>query len=45
MRLVCLTSGREPEKLAYITQYLKAVAIFRDYNDVCQDPEFTQVSL
>ncbi|XP_006810593.1 cytoplasmic aconitate hydratase-like [Neolamprologus brichardi] len=43
MRLVCLTSGREPEKLAYITQYLKAVAIFRDYNDVCQDPEFTQV--
>ncbi|XP_035772326.1 cytoplasmic aconitate hydratase [Neolamprologus brichardi] len=36
-------TGREPEKLAYITQYLKAVAIFRDYNDVCQDPEFTQV--
>lgn len=36
-------TGREPEKLAYITKYLKAVAIFRDYNDVSQDPEFTQV--
>lgn len=45
MRLICLKSGREPEKLAYITKYLKAVAIFRDYNDVSQDPEFTQVSL
>lgn len=36
-------TGREPEKLAYITKYLKAVALFRDYNDVSQDPEFTQV--
>lgn len=36
-------TGREPERLAYITKYLKAVAIFRDYNDVSQDPEFTQV--
>uniref|UniRef100_A0A4W6F9C7 Cytoplasmic aconitate hydratase n=1 Tax=Lates calcarifer TaxID=8187 RepID=A0A4W6F9C7_LATCA len=33
------------EKLAYITKYLKAVAMFRDYNDVSQDPDFTQVSL
>uniref|UniRef100_A0A3P9C4Z7 aconitate hydratase n=1 Tax=Maylandia zebra TaxID=106582 RepID=A0A3P9C4Z7_9CICH len=38
-----LEQTREPEKLAYITKYLKAVAIFRDYNDVSQDPEFTQV--
>uniref|UniRef100_A0A4W6F9R3 Cytoplasmic aconitate hydratase n=1 Tax=Lates calcarifer TaxID=8187 RepID=A0A4W6F9R3_LATCA len=35
----------ESEKLAYITKYLKAVAMFRDYNDVSQDPDFTQVSL
>uniref|UniRef100_A0A4W6F8P4 Cytoplasmic aconitate hydratase n=1 Tax=Lates calcarifer TaxID=8187 RepID=A0A4W6F8P4_LATCA len=38
-------TGREAEKLAYITKYLKAVAMFRDYNDVSQDPDFTQVSL
>lgn len=38
-----LDSGREAEKLDYITKYLKAVAMFRDYNDVSQDPEFTQV--
>ncbi|KAI3376647.1 hypothetical protein L3Q82_017082, partial [Scortum barcoo] len=36
-------TGREPEKLAYIAKYLKAVAMFRDYNDVSQDPDFTQV--
>lgn len=40
---MCLDSGREAEKLDYITKYLKAVAMFRDYNDVSQDPEFTQV--
>lgn len=40
---LCLDSGREAEKLDYITKYLKAVAMFRDYNDVSQDPEFTQV--
>ncbi len=40
----CLYSGREAEKLAYITKYLKAVAMFRDYNNVSQDPDFTQVS-
>lgn len=39
-----LDSGREADKLAYITKYLKAVAMFRDYNDVSQDPDFTQVS-
>uniref|UniRef100_A0A4W6F953 Cytoplasmic aconitate hydratase n=1 Tax=Lates calcarifer TaxID=8187 RepID=A0A4W6F953_LATCA len=33
----------ESEKLAYITKYLKAVAMFRDYNDVSQDPDFTQI--
>lgn len=42
---MCLDSGREAEKLAYITKYLKAVAMFRDYNNVSQDPDFTQVSL
>ncbi|KAM4536504.1 cytoplasmic aconitate hydratase [Odontesthes bonariensis] len=36
-------TGREPEKLAYITKYLKRVGMFRDYNDVAQDPDFTQV--
>ncbi len=42
---IFLYSGREAEKLAYIAKYLKAVAMFRDYNDVSQDPDFTQVSL
>ncbi|XP_047242266.1 cytoplasmic aconitate hydratase [Girardinichthys multiradiatus] len=36
-------TGREPETLAYITKYLKAAAMFRDYNNVAQDPDFTQV--
>ncbi|XP_071371546.1 cytoplasmic aconitate hydratase [Centroberyx affinis] len=36
-------TGREAEKLAYITKYLKAVAMYRDYNDVAQDPDFTKV--
>uniref|UniRef100_A0A8C9ZFT4 Cytoplasmic aconitate hydratase n=1 Tax=Sander lucioperca TaxID=283035 RepID=A0A8C9ZFT4_SANLU len=30
-------------QLAYITKYLKAVAMFRDYNDVSQDPDYTRV--
>uniref|UniRef100_A0A667YII9 Cytoplasmic aconitate hydratase n=1 Tax=Myripristis murdjan TaxID=586833 RepID=A0A667YII9_9TELE len=33
----------EPEKLAYITKYLKAVGMYRDYNDASQDPDFTKV--
>uniref|UniRef100_A0A8D0D7U4 Cytoplasmic aconitate hydratase n=1 Tax=Sander lucioperca TaxID=283035 RepID=A0A8D0D7U4_SANLU len=36
-------TGREAEQLAYITKYLKAVAMFRDYNDVSQDPDYTRV--
>ncbi|TNN46643.1 Cytoplasmic aconitate hydratase [Liparis tanakae] len=36
-------TGRDAEKQAYITKYLKAVAMFRDYNNVSQDPDFTQV--
>uniref|UniRef100_A0AAQ4QMT3 Cytoplasmic aconitate hydratase n=1 Tax=Gasterosteus aculeatus aculeatus TaxID=481459 RepID=A0AAQ4QMT3_GASAC len=36
-------TGREAEKQAYITKYLKAVAMFRDYTDVAQDPDFTMV--
>ncbi|KAI1888534.1 hypothetical protein AGOR_G00186160 [Albula goreensis] len=36
-------TGRDPEKLSYISQYLKAVGMFRDYNDVSQDPDFTKV--
>lgn len=42
--LFWLDTGREAEKLSYITKYLKAVAMFRDYNDVSQDPDFSQVS-
>lgn len=36
-------AGRDAEKQSYITKYLKAVAMFRDYNNVSQDPDFTQV--
>nr|XP_057923110.1 cytoplasmic aconitate hydratase [Doryrhamphus excisus] len=36
-------TGREPEKLSYITKYLKAVSMFRDYSNVAQDPDFSQV--
>ncbi|XP_054656846.1 cytoplasmic aconitate hydratase [Dunckerocampus dactyliophorus] len=36
-------TGREPEKLSYITKYLKAVSMFRDYSNVTQDPDFSQV--
>ncbi|XP_008303429.1 cytoplasmic aconitate hydratase [Stegastes partitus] len=36
-------TGREPEKLTDIAKYLKAVGMFRDYNNVSQDPDFTQV--
>ncbi|XP_075999806.1 cytoplasmic aconitate hydratase isoform X2 [Genypterus blacodes] len=36
-------TGRDPEKLAYISKYLNAVAMFRDYNDVSQDPDFSQI--
>lgn len=37
------SAGRSAEKLSYVTQYLKAVGMFRDYSDADQDPEFTQV--
>uniref|UniRef100_A0A3P8YKF9 Iron-responsive element-binding protein 1 n=2 Tax=Esox lucius TaxID=8010 RepID=A0A3P8YKF9_ESOLU len=36
-------TGRDAERLDYITRYLKAVAMFRDYSNTCQDPNFTQV--
>ncbi|XP_056612333.1 cytoplasmic aconitate hydratase [Triplophysa dalaica] len=36
-------TGRDLEKLSYITQYLKAVGMFRDYSNTAQDPHFTQV--
>lgn len=36
-------TGREAEKLSSISKYLKAVGMFRDYNNVSQDPDFTQV--
>ena len=39
---MCL--GRDPEKLSFITDYLKAVGMFRDYSNESQDPEFTQVT-
>uniref|UniRef100_A0A8C2Z006 Cytoplasmic aconitate hydratase n=1 Tax=Cyclopterus lumpus TaxID=8103 RepID=A0A8C2Z006_CYCLU len=35
-------TGEYAEKQAYITKYLKAVAMFRDYNNVSQDPDFTR---
>lgn len=38
-----MSSGRDAEKLSYIMKYLKAVGMFRDYNNVSQDPDFTQV--
>lgn len=38
-----LCPGRDAEKLDYITRYLKAVAMFRDYSNSSQDPDFTQV--
>ncbi|XP_041925952.1 cytoplasmic aconitate hydratase [Alosa sapidissima] len=36
-------TGRDAEKLTYITRYLKAVGMFRDYSNESQDPDFTQV--
>ncbi|XP_066576512.1 cytoplasmic aconitate hydratase isoform X2 [Amia ocellicauda] len=36
-------TGRDEDKLNYITQYLKAVGMFRDFNDSSQDPDFTEV--
>uniref|UniRef100_H3CI89 Cytoplasmic aconitate hydratase n=1 Tax=Tetraodon nigroviridis TaxID=99883 RepID=H3CI89_TETNG len=36
-------TGREPETLATVRDYLKAVGMLRDYADAGQDPEFTQV--
>lgn len=42
---VCfLHVGRAAETLAYVTRYLQAVAMFRDYNNTSQTPDFTQVS-
>lgn len=42
---VLLDVGRPAETLAYVTRYLQAVAMFRDYNDTSQTPDFTQVSV
>ncbi|XP_041116661.1 cytoplasmic aconitate hydratase [Polyodon spathula] len=36
-------TGRDKDKLSYITRYLKAVGMFRDFTDSSQDPDFTQV--
>uniref|UniRef100_A0AAY3ZU51 aconitate hydratase n=1 Tax=Denticeps clupeoides TaxID=299321 RepID=A0AAY3ZU51_9TELE len=36
-------TGRDPEKLCYISQYLRAVGMYRNFSDPSQDPEFTQV--
>uniref|UniRef100_A0AAR2LUH8 Cytoplasmic aconitate hydratase n=1 Tax=Pygocentrus nattereri TaxID=42514 RepID=A0AAR2LUH8_PYGNA len=36
-------TGREAEKLGYISQYLTAVGMFRDYSNEVQDPDFTKV--
>ncbi|KAK6494101.1 cytoplasmic aconitate hydratase [Huso huso] len=36
-------TGRDKDKLSYITRYLKAVGMFRDFSNSSQDPDFTQV--
>ena len=36
-------AGRDPEQVAYIESYLKAVGMFRDYTDSSQDPVFSEV--
>lgn len=36
-------TGRGAETLAFVTKYLQAVAMFRDYNNSAQTPDFTQV--
>ncbi|XP_069482095.1 cytoplasmic aconitate hydratase isoform X2 [Ambystoma mexicanum] len=36
-------TGRKEEKVKYIQKYLEAVSMFRDFNDSCQDPDFTEV--
>ncbi|KAM6949474.1 cytoplasmic aconitate hydratase [Aplochiton taeniatus] len=36
-------TGRDANTLEYITKYLKAMAMYRDYNDASQDPDFTLV--
>lgn len=36
-------TGRDKDKLSYITGYLKAVGMFRDFSNSSQDPDFTQV--
>lgn len=41
MSTVC--PGRDAETLVHVTEYLKAVGMFRDYTDARQDPDFTQV--
>lgn len=37
-------TGRDQSKLSYIERYLRAVGMFRDFNDPSQDPEFTQIA-
>ena len=37
-------TGRNPESVACVEAYLKAIGMFRDYNDASQDPVFSQVS-
>jgi aconitate hydratase len=35
--------GRTEKKVAIVESYLKATGLFRDYNDVKEEPQFTTV--
>ncbi|XP_069818181.1 cytoplasmic aconitate hydratase [Dendropsophus ebraccatus] len=36
-------TGREDDKVKYIQKYLEAAGLFRDFRNIDQDPDFTQV--
>lgn len=36
-------SARDPHRIAFVKEYLKAVGMFRNYNDSSQDPIFSEV--
>ena len=41
--MFCACLGRDEEKVKVFESYLKAVRLFRDYADVSQDPEYSEV--
>ena len=36
-------ADRSPEKIAYVEAYLKAVGMFRNFNDSKEDPVFSEI--